>query len=101
MADGSATPRGLDPTGRGSSAPMTTALERNEDVLRYDPASGLGSLARETGGFLIRDTNDISAGLRRVEEELGAYYLLSYAPKQRDVGRPLPPDRGPRRAARA
>jgi VWFA-related protein len=72
---------GLDPTGRGSAAAMTKALERNEDVLRYDPASGLGSLARETGGFLIHDTNDISAGLKRVEEELGAYYLLSYAPR--------------------
>jgi hypothetical protein len=60
---------------------MTKALERNEDLLRYDPASGLGSLARETGGFLIHDTNDISAGLRRVEEELGAYYLLAYAPR--------------------
>ena len=48
-----------------------------------DPASGLGALARDTGGFLIRDTNDIAGGLRRVEEELGAYYLLSYAPRTR------------------
>ena len=60
---------------------MTRLLERNEDVLRLDPSSGLGALARETGGFLIRDTNDISLGLARVEEELGAYYLLSYSPK--------------------
>jgi VWFA-related protein len=60
---------------------MTRLLERNEDVLRFDPASGLGALARDTGGFLVRDTNDIAAALGRVEEELGAYYLLSYAPK--------------------
>ena len=65
----------------GSRSGMTRLLERNEDALRLDPASGLGALARETGGFLIRDTNDISGGLGRVEEELGAYYLLSYAPK--------------------
>ena len=65
----------------GTRTGMTRLLERNEDALRFDPASGLGALARETGGFLIRDTNDISGGLGRVEEELGAYYLLSYSPK--------------------
>ena len=71
---------GLDPNNRGSASAMTKALERSDDILRSDPASGLGTLARETGGFLIRDTNNIAAGLKRVEEELGAYYLLSYAP---------------------
>jgi VWFA-related protein len=65
----------------GARSSMTRLLERNEDLLRLDPASGLGALARETGGFLIRDTNDLSGGLGRVEEELGAYYLLSYAPR--------------------
>ena len=59
---------------------MMRLMERSEDVLRFDPASGLGALARETGGFLIRDTNNIALGLKRVEEELGSYYLLSYAP---------------------
>ena len=72
---------GLDPENRGSAAAMTKAIERSDDILRLDPASGLSTLARETGGFLIRDTNNIAAGLRRVEEELGAYYLLSYAPQ--------------------
>lgn len=65
----------------GARSGMTRLLERNEDLLRLDPASGLGALARETGGFLIRDTNDLSGGLGRVEEELGSYYLLSYAPR--------------------
>jgi VWFA-related protein len=65
----------------GGQQSMTRLMERNEDVLRFDPASGLGALARETGGFLISDTNNIELGLRRVEEELGSYYLLSYAPR--------------------
>jgi VWFA-related protein len=64
----------------GDKTPMTRMMERTEDILRLDPATGLGTLARDTGGFLIADTNAIAAGLRRVEEELGAYYLLSYAP---------------------
>jgi VWFA-related protein len=71
-------------TGIGTRLPMTQMIERNEDRLRSDPASGLGTLARDTGGFLIHDTNDIAAGLRRVEEELGAYYLLSYQPKNEE-----------------
>ncbi len=65
----------------GGQQSMTRLMERSGDALRLDPASGLGALARETGGFLIRDTNNIALGLRRVEEELGSYYLLSYAPR--------------------
>jgi VWFA-related protein len=62
-------------------SPMTKGLERNEDILRFNPDSGLGQLANETGGFLITDSNDLSGGLRRVDEDLHSYYLLSYAPK--------------------
>jgi VWFA-related protein len=62
------------------SRPMTKALERNEDILRLDPKSGLGVLARETGGFLVSDTNEIARSLRPAEEDLASYYLLEYAP---------------------
>jgi VWFA-related protein len=62
------------------SRPMTKALERNEDILRLDPKSGLGTLARETGGFLVSDTNDIARSLHVAEEDLASYYLLEYAP---------------------
>ena len=75
-----------NPLTRGASTndPGTSGLallERNEDTLRLAPGSGLGRLADQTGGFLIRDTNDLSSGLAEMSEELGAYYLLSYAPK--------------------
>jgi VWFA-related protein len=60
--------------------PMTQSLERAEDGLRSDPNSGLGTLAEQTGGFLIRDTNDLRAGFRRISEEMRFYYMLSYAP---------------------
>jgi VWFA-related protein len=68
-------------------------LEKNEDMLRLDPASGLGRLADATGGFLVSQTNDVGAGLARVAEELSGYYVLSYAP-----ARP-PTDGGFRRIA--
>ena len=58
--------------------PMTKGLERNEDLLRLNPDSGLGRLANETGGFLITDSNDLKGRLRQVDEDLHAYYLLSY-----------------------
>ena len=64
-----------------SGQPLTRDLERNEDILRFNPHSGLGQLADETGGFLLRDTNNLSDGLRRIDEDMGAYYLLSYTPK--------------------
>ena len=63
------------------SGPMTKELERNEDILRSNPESGLGQLANDTGGFLITDTNDLKGRIQRVDEDLHSYYLLSYSPK--------------------
>ena len=68
--------RSQDPSG-----PLTKGLERNEDLLRLNPHSGLGELADQTGGFLIRDTNDLSAGLRRIDEDMRTHYVLTYVPK--------------------
>jgi VWFA-related protein len=64
-----------------SGRPMTMQLERNEDLLKLNPQSGLGELANSTGGFLIADTNDLSAGLRRVDEDMRSHYQLTYVPK--------------------
>jgi len=59
---------------------MTKALERNEDLLRLNPESGLGQLAAGTGGFLIRDTNDAASAFVRIEEDMRFQYLLGYTP---------------------
>jgi VWFA-related protein len=61
--------------------PMTGALERNEDLLRFNPEAGLGQLANETGGFMIKDTNDAASAFRKMEEDMRFHYLLSYSPK--------------------
>jgi VWFA-related protein len=80
--------RRMQQTARGTdsvqSQPYTKALERNEDLLRLDPRSGLGQLADETGGVLIHDTNDLRAGLRRIDDDMRAYYVLTYVPKNED-----------------
>jgi VWFA-related protein len=69
-----------DTTGK----PMTRSLERNEDVVRLDPNSGLGMLADQTGGFNIKDTNSLKTGLARIDEDLRFHYVLSYVPKKSD-----------------
>jgi len=71
--------RSQDPSG-----PLMKSLERNEDLLRLSPHSGLGELADQTGGFLIRDTNDLSAGLRRIDEDMRVHYVLTYVPKNQE-----------------
>jgi VWFA-related protein len=68
----------------GTSGPYTKALEKNEALLRFDPRSGLGQLASETGGFLIHDTNDLSSGLRRINDDMRGYYMLTYVPANTD-----------------
>jgi hypothetical protein len=60
---------------------MTEALERNEEFLRRDPHSGLGQLADETGGILIKNTNDLTGGFKRIDQDMRNYYMLSYVPK--------------------
>lgn len=65
-------------SGAEPGGPMITGLERNEDLLRRNPDSGMGQLADQTGGFLITDSNDLKTRLRKVDEDLHAYYLLSY-----------------------
>ena len=69
---------------RGAAGPYMRSLERNEDLLRFDARSGLGALSDQTGGFLIHDTNDLVAGLRRIDDDMNGYYLLTYTPKNKD-----------------
>jgi VWFA-related protein len=72
-------------TGRNDQAgPMTRDLEKNEDVLRRDPHSGLGMLGDQTGGFLIADTNSLTDGLRHIDEDLRTHYELTYISKNQD-----------------
>lgn len=63
-----------------ADGPYTRILERTEDLLRMDPQGGLARLADDTGGFLIRDTNDIGSAFRRIDEDSRIHYLLTYSP---------------------
>jgi VWFA-related protein len=42
----------------------------------------LNTLAADTGGFVVRDSNDFAAGLRSVAAEHREYYTVAYTPTQ-------------------
>lgn len=41
---------------------------------------GTESMAHQTGGFVVKNNNDISLGLRRIMNDLRGYYLVGYRP---------------------
>jgi VWFA-related protein len=49
-------------------------------ALSRDTEWGLQAIAQETGGFLLRNQNDLSKGMERVLEDQRGYYLIGYAP---------------------
>jgi VWFA-related protein len=71
--------QGLGDTQR-DPGPWTKELERQEQLLASRPTAVLGRLAKETGGFLIEDTNNLGAGVARMQQERTTYYLLGYQP---------------------
>ena len=48
----------------------------------FESQSGLSYLAQQTGGFAIRNTNDLNGGIRRVIEDQRGYYLIGYRPDE-------------------
>jgi VWFA-related protein len=58
----------------------TKDLERQNDLLNSRTGAVLGRLAKDTGGFLLENTNDLSAGVARMRQERTTYYLLTYQP---------------------
>jgi VWFA-related protein len=51
-----------------------------------EASEGSESLASDSGGFTVKNTNDLSRGIKRIADESQAYYLLGYNPTntQRD-----------------
>jgi VWFA-related protein len=48
-----------------------------------DRSEGSEALAVDTGGFVLRNQNDLTAGLLRIGRESRSFYLLGYAPTNR------------------
>src|SRR5437763_10296489 len=67
-----------------TSGPVTKdevmASDNAETSGRANVQESLRDLAESTGGFLIGDSNDVRGPLRHVNEEISAYYELSFNP---------------------
>lgn len=70
-----------DSTSGMSADDIETQLEKRRTDL-FDSQNGLNYLARQTGGFPIRNNNDLSAGIKRVLEDQKGYYLIGYRPDE-------------------
>src|SRR5689334_13279975 len=60
---------------------MQDAMTSRRNVA-FETQEGLDYLAYETGGMPIKNTNDLSGGIRRVLAEQRGYYLIGYRPDQ-------------------
>jgi VWFA-related protein len=72
----------------GSSRNMTTqinAVQRSRSLLLWQRREGAELLARETGGFMVQNSNDYK--LNRIMEDQQGYYLLGYRPTEETFNR--------------
>jgi VWFA-related protein len=77
--------RGLPGMGQFQSVQYGPALEREAGETPFafaDAAAGATSLAGDTGGLVIRNTNDITKGLTRILDTMSTYYILGYEPPE-------------------
>ncbi|HEY0080068.1 MAG TPA: VWA domain-containing protein [Pyrinomonadaceae bacterium] len=58
----------------------TLVQERSRKL--FESQSGLQYLAQQTGGFAIRNSNDLSRGVGRVLDDQKGYYLIGYRPDE-------------------
>jgi VWFA-related protein len=78
-----------DPSHTGSEGDLTPT-QFNADIEKslsdrrkefFESQQGLNYLAQQTGGFLVKNTNDISGAVRRVLNDEG-FYLIGYRPDE-------------------
>lgn len=76
--------RGLTGMSLAATAEFGPALlPRDLGVMSLDePLASEGAvvLAAETGGFTVKNTNDLADGIQRISRESEAYYMLGYRP---------------------
>jgi VWFA-related protein len=79
--------RGLQTTGitaaddvRGLSPQQLESRLSDRRNTLFETQQGLQYLAQETGGFAVRNTNDLSGGIRKVLDDQKGYYLVGYQP---------------------
>ncbi len=81
--------RGLVAAGSGMQADVTQPLDIRDRATgaglneAKEASEGSDSLALDTGGFVIRNRNDLAPGLEAIGRESRSHYLLGYTPANR------------------
>ncbi|HEY0322671.1 MAG TPA: VWA domain-containing protein [Pyrinomonadaceae bacterium] len=70
------------PTGGAGSFNKAASVMTARATLYNDTREGLAYLSRQTGGFLIQNTNDLAGGIKRVMDDQRGYYLIGYRPDE-------------------
>jgi VWFA-related protein len=79
--------RGLTASAPGGDATQAAAVGSNlysgagQQTLRenfYNQQETLDTLAADTGGKALLDSNDLTLGLRQVQQDVNSYYVLAY-----------------------
>lgn len=83
VTGGDAGTAGVQGRTSAGSAGLQARVDRQAATLMRET---LEQVANNTGGFLVRGTNDLALGLQRMLDDSGAYYLMAYDPanKKRD-----------------
>jgi VWFA-related protein len=76
--------RGLEALPDAMTAEFSAALPP-EDIgsafaESFEATEGSESLAADSGGFTVRNTNDLASGFKRIADETRVYYLIGYNP---------------------
>lgn len=66
----------------GRSADQLQQEMTNRRNAAFDTQEGLDTLAKETGGLAIHNTNDLGGGIKRVLDDQKGYYLIGYRPDE-------------------
>ena len=60
--------------------PISSEVLGSQLAEAAEAREGSESIADDTGGFTLKNANDLAGGLRRIARESRSYYLLGYAP---------------------
>ncbi len=82
----------ISSTEGSSAAEKIDALANDRRTELIDSQEGLEYLAHQTGGFLVKNNNDIGGGLNRVLNDQKGYYLIGYVPDDDTFKRSGRPD---------
>ena len=76
--------RGLEGLPLSLTADLSAPLPPQDIGFAFSEAleesEGSESLAADSGGFTVRNTNDLASGFKRIADETRAYYLIGYNP---------------------